>query len=88
MDDFPQAAIEIIPGWINATGMLGFAPPSTWPLSHPPVSFVTNPISDKPRSPSTSRKAVSYPGGLLCHTGWPNPGFGKVLKLYAKRWML
>jgi len=86
MDDPVRLELGIQPGWLNAAGMLGFAPPPAWPLEHPPVAFVTAPISYKARSPAHDRRCISYPGGMILHTGWPNPGFRKVVRLYAQRW--
>lgn len=86
MDDPVRPEVGIQSGWINAAGMLGFSPPTVWPLPLPPVAFVTDPISYKPRSPAGDRACVLYSGGMIIHTGWPNPGFRKVLQLYSKRW--
>jgi dihydroorotate dehydrogenase len=78
---------------MNAAGMLGLAPDA-----HPAVSsfssrdwggfgaFVTNPISLRPRLPSATPEIVEYPGGLLLHTGLPNPGLSAAIKKYARRW--
>ena len=49
-------------------------------------AFVTPAISKTPRSPARSRCLVEYPGGFLLHTGYPNDGFDKTIKLYAKKW--
>ena len=85
MSDRPE--LEIPPGWMNAAGFLGFVPPAEMPLlPGAPVAFVTNPVSYSPRSPAAERGCSAYPGGLILHTGWPNPGFRKVVELYASRW--
>lgn len=73
-------------GWMNAAGILGFAPPAEWPLSQPPAAFVTNPVSYRARQPAQDRALVNYPGGFLLHTGWPSPGFREVVRRYASRW--
>ncbi len=85
MPDRP--VLEISPGWMNAAGFLGFAPPAeaSW-LPAAPVAFVTNPISYSQRAPAAERGCSAYPGGFILHTGWPNPGFSKVTELYASRW--
>ena len=85
MPDRP--VLELSPGWMNAAGFLGFAPPAeaSW-LPAAPVAFVTNPVSYTLRSPAAERGCTAYPGGLILHTGWPNPGFSKVTELYATRW--
>jgi dihydroorotate dehydrogenase len=78
---------------MNTAGMLGFSPN---PHSALPAiasgcwnglgAFVTNPISLKPRLPSSSPEMIEYPGGLLLHTGLPNPGFSSTVKKYSRRW--
>lgn len=79
--------LSLSPGWLNAAGSMGFAPVSVSPLPQPPVAFVTNPISYKPRMPAADRFCQPYPGGFLLHTGWPNPGFRKALAHYSARWV-
>jgi dihydroorotate dehydrogenase (NAD+) catalytic subunit len=78
---------------MNAAGMLGFAPDPY--AAHNLFSgagwktlgaFVTNPISLRPRLPAAQPEVVSSPGGLLLHTGLPNPGLSAVLKKHARRW--
>lgn len=86
MDLPARLELEIEPGWINAEGMLGYAPPAVWPLEPPPVAFVTDPISYRPRFPAADRRCAFYPGGMIVHTGWPNPGFNKVTQTYRHRW--
>jgi len=73
-------------GWMPAAGALGFAPPGEWPLPEPPVVFVTNPVCLDKRSPAKDRVVIAYGGGLLLHTGWPNPGLRAVLKTFRLRW--
>lgn len=85
-DHFPGAELDLGSGWMNAAGMLGFAPPPVWPLPVAPVAFVTNPISYKPRYPAVNRNLIVFPGGVLLHSGSPNPGFARVLKDFSKRW--
>ena len=72
---------------INATGSLGFTPD---PRNGIPLerfgAFVTNPISLRPRLPTSHPALVEFPGGFLIHTGLPNPGFHAVLKKYSAKW--
>jgi dihydroorotate dehydrogenase (NAD+) catalytic subunit len=73
---------------MNAAGMLGFAPdfrdlPAVGNLMG---TFITNPVSLRPRRPTAYPEIVQYPGGLLLHTGLPNPGFESTLKKYAAKW--
>jgi dihydroorotate dehydrogenase (NAD+) catalytic subunit len=78
--------LNLVSGWMNAAGTLGFTPVTEQNLPDPPVAFVTNPISHQPRKPASDRFCEPYSGGFLLHTGWPNPGFRKVLKQASSRW--
>jgi len=84
--DIDRQRMAIEPGWINAAGTLGLAPPASWPLPQPPSAFVTNPISYRPRRSAQERCIQTMPGGFLLHTGWPSPGFREVLRQYRARW--
>jgi dihydroorotate dehydrogenase len=71
---------------MNAAGLLGFAPEPRSPIFAGREgiwddfgAFVTNPISLRPRFPTTLPELIEYPGGFLMHTGLPNPGFCGVL---------
>lgn len=72
---------------MNAAGMLGFTPSfrDSLPWNDFGV-FVTNPISLRPRLPAASPGVINYPGGILLHTGLPNPGLKSVLKKYSPQW--
>lgn len=74
--------------WLNAAGMFGFAPSSAarWPVTEPMGAFITNPISLAPRTPAAERCLIQYPGGVLLHSGLPNPGLTRVLRKYSERW--
>ena len=84
MNNVPE--LNLNSGWMNAAGTIGFTPPAETMLSQPSVVFVTNPISYQPRKPAADRFCEPYSGGFLLHTGWPNPGFRKVLRQYSIRW--
>ena len=72
---------------LNAEGMLGFAPdPRNTPGFTELGAFITNPVSLLPRPPAEARCAISFDGGVLLHSGFPNPGLVKVLKKYARLW--
>ena len=72
---------------LNAAGMLGFAPDARSPVAWDELgAFVTNPISRRPRIAARSPALLGYSGGVLLHTGLPNPGFGRVLKQNSRRW--
>lgn len=72
---------------INAAGSLGFAPDIRNGISLDSFgAFVTNPISLRPRVPTTQPTLIEYPSGFLLHTGLPNPGIHNVLKKYSAKW--
>jgi dihydroorotate dehydrogenase len=72
---------------MNTAGMLGYAPNFRDSLPWEEFGvFVTNPISLHPRLPTGKPDLIDYPGGLLLHTGLPNPGFKTVLSKYANAW--
>lgn len=72
---------------MNAAGSLGFSPDfkSRIDLSNF-GAFVTNPVSWLPRAPAKGIRTKSFTGGLLLHTGYPNPGMRAVLRHHAKHW--
>lgn len=72
---------------MNAAGTLGFAPEPRGPVDLGLLgAFVTNPLSLSPRSPASKPQAIPYPGGVLVHTGLPNPGLRAAIHQYAERW--
>lgn len=72
---------------INAAGILGFAPERNCPVDISRLgAFVTNPISREPRRVAHGARLVTYSGGFLLHTGYPNPGLRVVIRRYAGRW--
>lgn len=73
------------PLW-NAAGTLGFALPKRSPFQTLLGAFVTNPISWGARTPAQGPRFLSYPGGVLLHTGLPNPGFRQVIRQAAPLW--
>ncbi len=77
----------IDPPLINAAGSLGFTADRHIPLDWSRLgAFVTNPISLAARTPAHGPRFMTYPGGFLMHTGYPNPGMAQVLRKYARRW--
>jgi dihydroorotate dehydrogenase len=73
--------------FMNAAGSLGFAPDPRNGISLDAFgAFVTNPISLRPRKPTSQPTSIEYPGGFLLHTGLPNPGFHGVMKKYSAKW--
>lgn len=51
-------------------------------------ALVTNPVTYEPWSPATGTRVVALEGGVLVHTGLPNPGLSKVLKKYENLWSI
>lgn len=71
---------------MNTTGSLGFTPDARSIDLEPFGAFVTNPISVRPRRASNGPRMVIFPGGVLLHTGHPNPGLRSVIKQNAAAW--
>ena len=72
---------------VNSAGMLGFAPdPRKTPNYDRLGAFFTNPISLLSRSPAETRCAIPFQGGVLLHSGYPNPGLNKVVSKYRRQW--
>lgn len=83
MEDDERIPLDLPSRWMNQAGTLGFLPSASLP--HPEGIFVTNPVSPRPRTPSTERRLIPFPGSFLLHTGLPNPGWSAVRRLYASR---
>jgi dihydroorotate dehydrogenase (NAD+) catalytic subunit len=86
MDAITRQDLFIKTPWLNAAGTLGFRPPRVWPWPEEPGAFVTNPISIYRRTPAEERGLLPYSGGILLHTGLPNPGIRAVIKGHGQRW--
>ena len=75
------------PPVMNAAGFLGFAPGRNFGCQLPECCcFITNPVSLRPRHPSRGERLARYPGGILLHSGYPNPGFSRILSRYTSSW--
>lgn len=72
--------------WMNAAGSLGFAPAAGQPLPAQLGLFVTHPISLAPRRAAQAVQLLEFPGGVLLHSGLPNPGLSATLKKHASAW--
>ena len=81
-----EALLGLRSRWMNAAGFMGYLPQPILENSITPGVFVTNPISLHARTPAHHRTILSYPGGLLIHTGHPNPGLSAILKHYRQKW--
>lgn len=87
MEEILRQPPLIDPPVMNAAGSLGFAPELRAALPWEEFgAFVTNPISLRPRKPASGQRWQEFPGGVLLHSGHPNPGFQQVLSQYAARW--
>jgi dihydroorotate dehydrogenase (NAD+) catalytic subunit len=72
---------------LNAAGALGFAAEYAGLVDFSRLgAFVTNPITLRPRTPARGEHAREYPGGVLIHTGLPNPGLAEALRQHARAW--
>jgi len=75
---------------MNAAGTLGFSPDfrslGDFGSLKSFGAFVTNPISLRPRLPTSQPDIIQFPGGFLLHTGLPNPGLSSVIKKHSARW--
>ncbi|HWQ84217.1 MAG TPA: hypothetical protein VN363_06595, partial [Anaerolineales bacterium] len=79
--------LALSPTLMNAAGSLGFAPPGHAAIQWERFgAFVTNPISLGRRQPANSAGQISFSGGFLLHTGYPNPGFETTLRRFRAAW--
>jgi len=86
-DELPGVKLEFAVPVMNAAGSLGFAPDPRSELSLANFgAFVTNPISARARRVASPPRLLSFPGGVLFHTGHPNPGVSGAVKQYAAAW--
>lgn len=73
--------------FLNAAGSLGFSPDLRAPLDWDSFgAFITNPISMRRRLPTATPALIEYAGGLLIHSGLPNPGFRTVVNQFSRSW--
>ncbi len=80
--------LEFRSPWMNAAGSLGFAPNARGDVSLQALgAFVTNPISLRARNVAKGPRLFPFPGGVLIHTGFPNPGLRNVIRDYAAAWV-
>ncbi len=72
---------------MNAAGILGFSREYHALVDARRLgAFVTNPLTYQPRTPAHPPNAVPVDGGLVIHTGLPNPGVRQALRRWDKEW--
>jgi dihydroorotate dehydrogenase (NAD+) catalytic subunit len=85
--NFPAPSLEFKRPLMNAAGSLGFAPDPRGSVSTEHFgAFVTNPISVRARRAANPPSMLPFPGGVLLHTGFPNPGVSSAIKQYSAGW--
>lgn len=83
--DFRQTpALDLRTPWMNAAGSLGFRPQTKTFADL--GAFVTNPLSLRARRTAKPPRLLMFPGGVLLHTGHPNPGLSSAVKQYSSAW--
>ena len=80
------AELGIESSWLNAPGFLGPLPPARVELDVEMGAFLPISLSLQPRNPVENRCLARYPGGVMLHTGLPNPGLRAAVKQYGARW--
>jgi dihydroorotate dehydrogenase (NAD+) catalytic subunit len=48
--------------------------------------FVTNALTLRARTPAEGPRVASFAGGVLMHTGLPNPGVTNAIRDYERKW--
>lgn len=72
---------------VAASGCWGFADEYAGVLDFAQLgAFITNPLTYAARQPAAARTALAFPGGVLLHTGLPNPGLRTAVKTCAAKW--
>ncbi len=83
----PKQHFEFRNSVMNAAGSLGYSPSANMPIAGDSLgAFITNPISYKSRKIANTAGLETFPGGILLHNGYPNPGIKSVLKRHQGRW--
>jgi dihydroorotate dehydrogenase (NAD+) catalytic subunit len=70
----------------NAAGFLGFHPNPREIDTAPLGAVITNPVSLGPRTAASGARLIPFPGGVLIHTGYPNPGLRRVISANGRKW--
>jgi dihydroorotate dehydrogenase (NAD+) catalytic subunit len=70
-----------------AAGTLGFGDTYSGLIQYEKLgAFVTAPVTYHPFKAATGTRVVQLDGGMLMHTGLPNPGISKVLARHRQAW--
>lgn len=78
--------LELSGTTLNAAGSLGFAPKKGEASLSSLAAFITNPVSLRPRRASQGARLLTFPGGVLLHTGMPNPGLRNTIRDFGMAW--
>jgi dihydroorotate dehydrogenase (NAD+) catalytic subunit len=74
---------------MNAAGVLGYGDVFDNLYNLEKVgAIVTNPVTWNSRSPANGPRIIAKEGGVLLHTGLPNPGLIKVIRNYGSLWQM
>jgi len=72
---------------LNASGTLGFAVEAEGVVDFDGLGgFVTNPVTFESRGPASAPNAAAVVGGIVLHTGLPNPGIKAAVRRFAPDW--
>lgn len=80
------AELGITSPWLNVPGFFGYLPPAQLDFTAALGAFSPPLLTLTARSPASDRAALPFAGGVLLHTGLPNPGFAGALRQYGQRW--
>lgn len=70
-----------------AGGVLGFADEYAGLIDFNKLgAFVTNPLTLRARTSAEHQQVIPFAGGVLLHTGLPNPGLSAALRDYERKW--
>ncbi len=72
--------------YLNVSGFLGFNPVRQLERCAVLGGWITPGISYRRRQPASDRVVEQYPGGVLIHSGLPNPGFTRVIRDHHDSW--
>lgn len=72
---------------MNAAGILGFGGEERGLIDFARLgAMVTNPMTWTPRTPARAPNLLEVSGGVVIHTGLPNPGVRTAVRRHAPEW--